>query len=370
MKRQPSDVGVSPNSILSQETQIYPNSRGVESNLKTLVVIIFALNTLPAWASGAACFESVFSRVRGHFQTPRQGQVSAGDYVEVETAQNVQTWGVVVRETSDGNFYDVWVGQQSVVQRIPKSKVSNFRIGNEARLGKALQEILNEPTALDIHQSVKFRDSTGAIQPGKVKNLSDDQVQIEYAQGVLTLNRKEVFPAVSGKPPKRLVSEAGIDSEELLQDPLVRDFFNSAAKMSSRPEFGAMAEVDQVKFLKGFLDEFVDSHYALAKSPLGDANMKDILCMGAGVCRHKSPILARMLAEAGYDLRVIVNRPVFGTPHMWIELDFGNPVVTFVVDPTTGAFKPLKDFQEASGALGEVSRQYVDPHRKVTLRSR
>ncbi len=119
-----------------------------------------------------------------------------------------------------------------------------------------------------------------------------------------------------------------------------RVFSRNRAVLSSHPDFLLMAPRDKILTLLKYTQRNVPwTKAAQSAENAGLSTFSDIVCAGAGVCRHNSNLLATTLSEAGFPTRLVRYLPEGQDGHAWMEVDMrmlDGSVQTYVVDPSNG----------------------------------
>jgi hypothetical protein len=223
-------------------------------------------------------------------------------------------------------------------------------------------------------EKVRFRGSDGKM---KVGTLGPAQ-WIKTARGKLKVQRKKLFKFLGGKPrtPEGYVVDVG-KSDIPIASPMIQGYLNGAARVVSSPDYQKLEPFEQLRTLVQYVEGFVPYDSALRWA--GDYKINSFaknLCVGGGTCRHQATLLAEVLAETGYEVRLTgYFNPETGAGHRWLEVTVAGK--KFVVDvaalPENRVLpfdQMLAQAQSAAQAGGDVAANsyplqwYSQPDRK------
>ena len=254
--------------------------------------------------------------------------------------------------------------------------VRSLPAGTRAKARRLVADVLAIPLSFAEGEAVRFRrpQPDGRMSEGTVVRVEDKRIVVRDASGAdLSVKRRAVFKS-SGHVPARTPRFDGMFDANWAKLGKVRAdlaaFLDGGARLTSHPDFPSLREKEKLDLLLRYVDRSVPWLKAarLAENA-GLTKMEDILRAGAGTCRHKSVLLAAILAEAGIPARVVVMRPKDGSEgHAWVEADMPSArgVRTWLVDPSAGRFAlPLADIPAwVKGQPGnKAAAFYVSPER-------
>jgi hypothetical protein len=165
-------------------------------------------------------------------------------------------------------------------------------------------------------QKVRLRLYNGQMVVGIFLEESGDSIRVRAPEGPgkrernLKIPREEVFPLYESleslsSPDHSAMAELKWDDSR--GTPL-RAVLNAAARVISHPDFVKAPPLERLKLLARFTNFFLPWTECAAypeRTFLLDFN--DALRAGVGVCRHNAPLLARFLAEAGLDPKLVAS---------------------------------------------------------------
>lgn len=226
--------------------------------------------------------------------------------------------------------------------------------------GKILKGIFKPVNDVQIQfyigEKVRFRNDKNLMKEGVILAERQNEFLIQQFDLQTWIKKEHVFKSWginSALSAKITVPNffSAMDSINIVEPSnFYLDTLNAAAKFSSHPSFLKSSFVDQLMMLVSFQQVFLPWIKAgNTVERMGLANFSEVLCSGAGVCRHNTPMMAAILSEAGVKFRIqfrimndaemaIIKSETAG--HTWLEVDSPDGK-TFVVDPSGVSVKSL-----------------------------
>lgn len=250
--------------------------------------------------------------------------------------------------------------------RVSRADVYKLNIGHGKNLKAALDPLNKITKSFAIEENVRFRDKHGFMQSGQIMAEGQKEFLVRNAKSQSWVSEKSIFKTwTTGE-----VSSISIDTSDYyyghtpelhLENPsgFLAEVLNGAANLASHPQFLNSPMIDQLKILVRFEQTLLPWGIAGDKVELaGLSNYSQILCSGAGVCRHNTPIMAAILSEAGLKVRIYYRfiskeeiaesrLDILYGAHTWLEAENSSGEI-FVIDPSSGTVKTQTEVQKAA----------------------
>ena len=243
--------------------------------------------------------------------------------------------------------------------KIAANEVYHLNIGSGKTLRSVLATLDEVRPSFAPDEPIRYRDRAGLMRAGNFVGQRGDEVFIERSGGRFSIVGDEIYRSWGPAPPRSIRVETSDyfinNSPHInLERPrkFLRDVLNAAARLSSAPAFENLAFAHQLETLVAFQERLLPWRQAASTvESTGLDNFSDILCAGAGVCRHGTPLMAAILSEAGLSVRIyirtaqadeIARRNLEYGGHTWLEVDAPDGR-TFVIDPSAGVAKTMDD---------------------------
>ena len=270
---------------------------------------------------------------------------------------------------------------------VERADVKQTISGNETSTLRMIKQTENIKCTFQEHETLRYRDVNHQMKQGSfIRSFMQDVVLyhevMEPSGHKIAVNAKKTFRYFGPQVPKTVSPKlspffrtAWSDDTIMrtdLTDGVMEAFLDGAARILSddRIQIRNLRHPDKIKILNDYLLKVMPGYDpALQAEESGVKNLAELLCTGAGVCRHKTVIFAQILNEAGYTTRMM-RKPNGEWGHAWIEVDLPNSMhvlESYVVDPTEGTIKPLaQSFQDAQKKTDSPDAlYYTNPSRIV-----
>lgn len=226
--------------------------------------------------------------------------------------------------------------------------------------GKTLQDIFKPMDSFSITfsigEKIRFRNDKNLMKDGVILTERENKFLIQHSDTQNWISKENIFktwgllPVASAKitVPNFFSSMDSIHVHE--PEALYKDTLNAIAKFSSHPNFLRASFVDQLMMLVSFQQAYLPwTKAGNTTERMGLTTLSQVLCAGAAVCRHNTPLMAAILIEAGIKVRIkfrlmshaeMAITKSSATGHTWLEVDAPEGG-TFVVDPSAESVKSL-----------------------------
>lgn len=291
-------------------------------------------------------------------------------------------------------FIRVWDEKLCEVEfNIPQSGSYRFLVDQSnlyqmpVGAGRTLQEMLTPLSDIipqfSLHEVVRFRDGEGKMRQGSVVQIKGNDLLIQIFQDRFWISNTQVFSFWGTTTPTSI----SVDTTRYYYEPsvhinlgqptgILKKFLDGAARLSSHPDFLSASAQTKLKILVTYQGLFLPWSLAgLSLEESGVENFSEILCIGAGVCRHQTPLMAAILDEAGLRVRIyyrlmkLLDNIADFDGHTWLEIDYPtlNGYETFVVDPSSADVRPLREVVAVAkkNPTSSEARYLAYPKRKL-----
>jgi len=325
-------------------------------------------------------------------KTPIPLVTVSGDKIERLNPFFIPAIGKIVNVEDDGNIVlrlrflaknrgkkisDIYDGNY----RVERKYLLNLAGGNQGIADKVLEPTLNIHLSFSNLEQVRFRGEDHRMHLGVVLSHLPGSSEIRDDSGAISsVQESNIFKYVAENVSSPIF-EGQQDSAEIeYSDPLVVKALNGAAKLSSIEGFSKLSEVEQIEALTQYVRTVLPYNNAASFAEInGLTHMSDLICAGAGTCRHQSTILAAVLSEAGYSVRPTYfeyrdSEGHMTAGHRWLEVDIRDTekkLKTFVVDATSEPghdILPLTEVLESAkkpeNFEDRTARYYGNPKRQ------
>ncbi len=254
---------------------------------------------------------------------------------------------------------------------VPRNLVRGLTSGTAAHFKNAVKELLEVPIEFKTDELVRYRNTNGNISLGHFLQENGTAMTIVDLSGHhVSVPAHQVFRYIEGDPVTPQYAQKWV--REYFEQPndLILNFLDAAGKLSSLSDFSSLSAKEKLATMLKFLIANIPwSSSALRAESAGLQNLNDMLCAGAGVCRHVSLLLNSIFSELGYSSRVTNFLNAEGDGHAWLEVDVKMPdgqMKTFVVDPSNGSY--VKSYAEvvalaAKNKNSNAAKWYSQPTR-------
>ena len=280
----------------------------------------------------------------------------------------------------DENNYVIQI--QSIKDNVPPTEIIVPRYltygltsGTASHFRNAVRGLLTINIAFKSGELVRYRRVDGTIGLGIFIRSNKNHITLkDEADQTVYISPQSVFRYIDGDPHTATYNADWIHAHFQKPTDLVRQFLDGAGKLTSLPDFAEQSPEQKILTLMKYLKANVNwTKGALSGETAGLRDFNEILCSGAGVCRHLAPLMATMLSELGYTPRVTKYIEQGKDGHAWLEVDVRDSygqLKTFVVDPSNGEF--VKAFSEVSAAASKNKNSseaawYIKPGREFLV---
>jgi transglutaminase-like putative cysteine protease len=241
--------------------------------------------------------------------------------------------------------------------RVPKENLAPLATGNAERFYQ-IADALDFPLSFKKNENVRFRDSDGRMRVGRFLKQRRDWARIKTESGPVAVRLDEIFkldPDAQPRTPAGWLAY-GTTSEMDFTDPVLRHFLNRGARLMSLPGYRELPDAAKLQALVQYVRTFVPyDNAARYAEDYGLKNFSQVLCAGAGTCRHQATLLAQLLAEAGTEVRLVGHNTEEGYGHRWVEATLSGQ--TYVVDASSGV-KQVLTLEEAQSKAAADSNSF------------
>jgi len=276
---------------------------------------------------------------------PRNGE---GAYLGKFVTQNDPDHSIIIRLGQGTNGYL----DDAIV---PNTQITPLVSGSRERALQRLKVFEDVQLSFTKGEVVRFRDAHGEMQTGKFAGKGWKTFKLDTNRGRISLARDQIFknspPSYSARP--TLLGPGGLVPSR--PSGILKDALDGNARLTSLPSYQALDDVQKVKVIMEYNQKILPYVAGSSKAENGVSNLNtidDFICAGAGVCRHKSPVLTSMLRESGFEAATMSLTHSDGTGHVWVEvqLPVDGKLQTFVADPNTAEgsiyLKPLEEVRK------------------------
>jgi hypothetical protein len=226
---------------------------------------------------------------------------------------------------------------------VPRSSTYGLTSGTLTHFQNTVKGLLSMHVAFKYDELVRFRRSDGTIAMGTFVRVNSHYSTVKDEDGKLIyVSPQSVFRYVDGEPFTAIYNADWIQANFENPSSLVRQLLDGAGKLSSLSDFAEMSNDDKIKTLMKYLKSNVSwTKGAISAETAGLDDFNEIICSGAGVCRHLAVLMATMLSEAGFSPRVVKYIEAGKDGHAWVEVDVRLPnghSEIIVVDPSNGDY--------------------------------
>jgi hypothetical protein len=232
---------------------------------------------------------------------------------------------------------------------VPLSNVRALGVGTFENLMTHLEKLSALRFVFKKGESVRYRGEDGLLGTGRFDGLVRARAQARVATDdgrSIVVPRAAVFKAAPGSEhpyspdyhtyvlPMRL----GVPGQAL------RAFLDGAARIESHPGFAALSQREKLFVLVQYVQTLVPWSSAGMNLETNARTFDEVVCAGAGVCRHLGILLGLVLNEAGIRHSVVMVHPqsldAAGNSkpgHLWTEVQFADDdgqTKGFVLDPS------------------------------------
>jgi len=257
-----------------------------------------------------------------------------------------------------------------VTVAVPRKSVTALRADHTAM--RALDELNGSRPSFEPGERVRYRDREGFMQAGlfreRVKFKSSKKYLLTAEDGAeVAVPINAVYKWTGETHPFTL--SVKVDEERLGRwarfepgpNTLLHYFLISGARLSSHPDFLVLPTARRLEALMRFLQILVRPDMAAAhgESDGGLYTFDEVLEVGIGVCRHLASLMAALLAETGYQVRLLAHVPKGSTEgHAWVEVTSNpaeGPAEKYVMDPANSILLPWSAVEELARSAASVA---------------
>jgi hypothetical protein len=269
--------------------------------------------------------------------------------------------------------------------RVPKEQVYALPAGTVKAARQSMHRLPVIQLSFQPGEGVRFRNKWGLIEMGAVIALRDGVMKIMTMAGEISISPKNVFkpsgPKIPVTPHYKAYWTEGQWKSPAGPTGLFAEFLNGGAALTSHPDFAQAAPAEKIEVLMRYVWHNIP--WTAAAKQAEDAGLRafeDLLCAGAGVCKHNSTLLATILSEAGYFTRLVSYVPpgkegeTERRGHAWLEVDMPSDqgeVETYVVDPSgvSGFIKPIREVEKIAQTNPDsnANKWYMQPGREYVF---
>lgn len=251
------------------------------------------------------------------------------------------------------SIVEVEVSGRPIQFVVPNYDLFSARVGSFERLKKMLDPIYEVPMSFHDGEHVNYRAWDGRVVQGKVISINGDVAQVRVNRPhfsdegfsslsylisafrwlvPLKIHIRRLYKTLGTSNPLSTQQSLlnSMSGESPIKSPEFRYFLDSILHFASTDEFRNLDLQTQLQLIS----ELIHKHLPwqeMAGNIDSYVNWGQLLCFGAGVCRHHNPILGMALRELGFPVRLPQYRSdIFQDGHVWTEILVGREI--WVID--------------------------------------
>ncbi|MBI4425226.1 MAG: transglutaminase domain-containing protein [Elusimicrobia bacterium] len=264
----------------------------------------------------------------------------------------------------------------------PKTKVEGLISGTRKAASALIDRLPLPSLAFRPGERVRYRDAKGRMCEGGFRASAGGMSEVGTEAGAnASVPSGRLFKVVGDIPALTSFYDASWQPTRLnLRDPLVAEFLDYAAKLTSHPDYLQVAPTERLKLIVSYVQRSIPwSEVAIRAEPAGVETFAKLITAGVSVCRHNAYLLGVILSETGYATRLVKHLPPQSDGHAWLEVDMRQPggsLQTYVVDPSNkyepvselaAVMQAARDAAKAGNSESAAVKWYLQPGREYVL---